>query len=372
MSAACARNPRSGIATFARAAGSVPLMTGRIRVGVIGIEHLHLFEMVDGLVRAGAEVAAVDAEPGPLLDLFGGWQPEARRVDRSAMLGDDSIDVIVLAGVPADRASVAVEALRAGKHVFAAKPAVTTAADLALVDAAATEHHRRWWVFFSERLTNRAVIEAVRLCGAGAIGRVVAVSGSAPHTLAAPTRPPWFFDTRRAGGILTDLAAHQADQFLSLAGPGTWEVTGALAANLATPDHPDFCDLGRFSIRHTRLDGTVVVGHHHVDWLSPAGLGTWGDVRLTITGAEGSVEVRSNIDVCGHDGAEHLLVVDGSSARRVDCSAVVIDWADRLIAEVRGGPTFLPHSHVVDACRVAIAAQCRADANAPAPGGGGA
>ncbi|MEI2816083.1 MAG: Gfo/Idh/MocA family oxidoreductase [Microthrixaceae bacterium] len=202
-------------------------MTGRIRVGVIGIEHLHLFEMVDGLVRAGAEVAAVDAEPGPLLDLFGGWQPEARRVDRSAMLGDDSIDVIVLAGVPADRASVAVEALRAGKHVLAAKPAVTTAADLALVDAAATEHHRRWWVFFSERLTNRAVIEAVRLCGAGAIGRVVAVSGSAPHTLAAPTRPPWFFDTRRAGGILTDLAAHQADQFLSLAGPGTWEVTGA-------------------------------------------------------------------------------------------------------------------------------------------------
>ena len=71
-------------------------MTGRIRVGVIGIEHLHLFEMVDGLVRAGAEVAAVDAEPGPLLDLFVGWQPGARRVDRSAMLGDDSIDVIVL------------------------------------------------------------------------------------------------------------------------------------------------------------------------------------------------------------------------------------------------------------------------------------
>ena len=171
MSAACARNPRSGIATFARAAGSVPLMTGRIRVGVIGIEHLHLFEMVDGLVRAGAEVAAVDAEPGPLLDLFVGWQPGARRVDRSAMLGDDSIDVIVLAGVPADRASVAVKALRAGKHVLAAKPAVTTAADLELVDpdaflAAVAIENAEVVIDFSLPGAVVALARACRLAGA--------------------------------------------------------------------------------------------------------------------------------------------------------------------------------------------------------------
>ena len=98
-------------------------MTGRIRVGVIGIEHLHLFEMVDGLVRAGAEVAAVDAEPGPLLDLFVGWQPGARRVDRSAMLGDDSIDVIVLAGVPAD-AMPYVEAVKVVAEKFPGRDAV--------------------------------------------------------------------------------------------------------------------------------------------------------------------------------------------------------------------------------------------------------
>jgi predicted dehydrogenase len=330
----------------------------------VGAEHLHLFEMVDGLVRAGAETVCHATDDGPLADLYAGYRPESQRRDVDAVVGDDSLDLVVLAGVPAERAGAAVEALRAGRHVLAAKPAVTTEAQLVAVDAAVAASGRRWWVFFSERLVNRAVAECVRRVRAGEIGEVVAVSGSAPHTLAAEGRPEWFFDPTRGGGVLVDLAAHQADQLVALCGPGRTEVAAATVANVATPEHPAFRDLGRMSLRHSTDGGRVVVSDHHVDWLSPSGLGTWGDVRLVVHGTAGTMEVRANIDPAGEPGAEHLIAVDDGPPRRVDTSGVALDWAERLVADVaEGTDTLVPHDHTVAACRITLAAQAMAEAH---------
>lgn len=197
---------------------------------------------------------------------------------------------------------------------------------------------------------------------AGAIGELVAVAGSAPHTLSPTSRPDWFFDPTRSGGILVDLAAHQADQLLAVAGSGSTEVLAATVANLASPDHPGLQDIGRMSLRHTTSDGRVVLSDHHVDWLSPAGLGTWGDVRLTLTGSAGSIEVRSNIDVTGAPGGEHLIVVDGASAERIDCTDVTLDWAERLRADIElGTDSFMSHDHTVEACGMAIRARRHAE-----------
>lgn len=333
-----------------------------MRVGVVGIEHLHLFEMVDGLVAAGAETVCHAAEAGPLSDMYVGWRTQSEPRSVHAVIADDSLDVVVLAGVPSSRAGIAVQALRAGRHVLAAKPAVTTLDDLALVDEAARDADRRWWVFFSERLVNRAVIEAVRLVHADAIGDMVAVSGAAPHTLAPTGRPHWFFDRELSGGILCDLAAHQADQLLALVGLGSTEVVTATVGNVANPEHPELQDLGRMSLRHVTDDGRVVLSHHHVDWLSPAGLGTWGDVRLVLTGTTGTIEVRSNIDVAGEPGAEHLILVDGERARRVDCSGGELDWAQRLVADVETGTdTLASHAHTIAACELVLRAQAVAE-----------
>ncbi|MFN8051476.1 MAG: Gfo/Idh/MocA family oxidoreductase [Acidimicrobiales bacterium] len=337
-------------------------MDGRpLRVGVVGIEHLHLFEMVNGLVDVGAETVCHAADDGPLTAMYEGWRTESERRSAHDVIGDDGLDLVVLAGVPSERAGTAAAALAAGRHVLSAKPAVTTGDDLARLDALAGPDGR-WWVFFSERLCNRAVVEAERLVHAGAIGDLVAVTGAAPHTLAADSRPAWFFERERNGGILVDLAAHQADQLLALVGPGTTEVLSATVANVSSHDHPDLQDLGRMSLRHTTTDGRTVLSDHHVDWLSPAGLGTWGDVRLTLTGTEGTIEVRSNIDVGGQPGGEHLIIVDGTSARRVDCSGVELGWAERLRSDVEDGTdTFMSHQHTVAACSIALAAQRHAE-----------
>ncbi len=49
---------------------------------------------------------------------------------------------------------------------------------------------------------------------AGAIGKVVQTMNIAPHQMNSVSRPAWFFDKGRYGGILTDIGSHQADQFL--------------------------------------------------------------------------------------------------------------------------------------------------------------
>ena len=93
-----------------------------LRLGVIGLDHLHVFELVQGLLDAGAN-AATHVADGEFLELYEGWRPDSVAVHPAELLADDRIDVVVTAGIPSQRADVAVAALSAGKHVLSAKPA---------------------------------------------------------------------------------------------------------------------------------------------------------------------------------------------------------------------------------------------------------
>ncbi len=330
---------------------------GRLRFGVVGADHLHLFSIVEGLVGAGARPAA-HAPTGVFVDAYAGWQSES--VERSVddLLADPAIDLVVTVGVPAERAAVAVAAIEAGKAVVSAKPGVTSRDQLdALRAATAGVDGRPWTVLFTERFENRAVIHAIDLAHRGAIGEIRRVRGVGPHTLDAPSRPNWFFDPTRSGGILVDLASHQIDEFLTLTGdPDDAAIVDAAVGNVATPGHPAFEDVGSLSIV-----GGGAEGHHAVDLLSPPGLGTWGDVRLEVTGTTGTLEVRANIDVCGEPGPEHLLHVDAEGARRVDLSGVGVEWASCLLADVAAGTeSLMTQSHVFAVSALSLDARDRA------------
>ncbi len=333
--------------------------SGGPRIAVAGAEHLHLFQIVDALLGAGAQTVAHTPD-GSLAAAYRGWRGDSHEAPLAEILVDDSIDIVVTAAVPADRAAITVAALHAGKAVVSAKPGVTTRPQLAAVtEALAGRQGRPWTVVFTERFENRAVAEAVRLARSGAVGRVVRVAGTGPHSLHADQRPDWFWDPAAGGGILVDLASHQVDQFLSLLGdPARAEVQASAVGNTNTPDHPAFQDIGSLS-----LVAPGVHGEHSVDFLSPAGLATWGDTRLVVTGTAGTLEVRANIDVLGHDGPEHLLHVDADGARRVDLSATAVDWAANLLADVADdGERLMTQAHVVAVSDLTLRAQERAAA----------
>jgi len=328
-----------------------------VRFAVVGADHLHLFSLVAGLVDAGATPVA-HAEAGDLMDAYAGWQAGSEPRPAEAILAAEDVDLVVTVGVPAERAEVALAAVEAGKHVLSAKPGVTSRADLDRLRAAVEGRPGRpWTVLFTERFENRAVRRAIELARAGAVGRIVHVIGTGPHTLDADRRPDWFWDPARSGGILVDLASHQVDQFVALCGtdePGAGvTVAASRVGNVACPDHPGAQDVGSMT-----LLGPGVVGEHRVDLLSPRGLPTWGDVRLVVVGTDGSIEARANVDVAGADGAEHLIVTDHEGVRRVDLSDEPITWATDLLADLAdGGERLMTQAHVLTVCDLALRAQ---------------
>src|SRR5690606_39156046 len=126
------------------------------------------------------------------------------------------------------------------------------------------------------------VTRAAELVQAGAIGQVVQTVGFGPHRLNPSSRPDWTFNREQYGGILCDLATHQCDQFLHLTGSTEAEVLAAQVGNARHPDYPGLEDFGDAMVRGNRGTGYV-----RVDWLSPDGLQTWGDSRLTVIGTDG-------------------------------------------------------------------------------------
>ena len=336
---------------------------GKIRIGVIGLDHNHGLMLAARLWQAGATIAAHHAsgtQNQMAMRLLG---PKAKSLPIDAIIEDPTIDLIVTAAIPSERGDLAVRALRAGKHVVADKPGVTTLEGLAAIDGALADTDRRWWVMFGERLENRAVAEACRRARLGDIGRVVSVLGLGPHRMGADGRPDWFWDPVATGGILVDIGSHQADQFLMATGAGTAEVISSQVGNVSVPSHPEMQDIGQMVI-----SGGGAIGTHRVDYLSPKGLKTWGDGRLMIVGTEGTLEVRTNVDVAGRKGREHLILVDGRGTRRIDCKTAKVDWATRLVADiVDGSDTFVAADHVRAVCDLTLRAQAAAGSWVAAP-----
>jgi predicted dehydrogenase len=307
-----------------------------------------------GLLReAGAELVAFHGDEA-MMGGFGKLFPDARATaEPRAILEDDSIQLVLCADVPAQRAATGVEVMRHGKDFFVDKPAAVTRAELAELRKAHEETGRLCTIFYSERLTSRATLRALELVRAGAIGEVVETVGLGPHQLGLAPRPEWFFDRARSGGILGDLASHQMDQFLVFTDSREAEVMAAQVANRANPDRPGFEDYGSALVRGDRGTGYV-----RVDWYTPDGLGSWGDVRLTVLGSEGTIEVRKNVDPAGRPGADHLILVDAKETRHVDCSRDPLDFGRRLLADVvERGETALPHARAFQAQDLALAAQ---------------
>jgi predicted dehydrogenase len=246
--------------------------------------------------------------------------------------------------------------MRHGKDVFVDKPGAVTLDELAELRRVQQETQRLWVVFFSERLESRATERALELVRAGAIGRPLQTVGLGPHQLGLVPRPDWFWEPRRAGGILADLASHQVDQFLVATGSATAEVVAAQVANFAQPERPGFEDFGELLLR-----GEGASGYARVDWFTPAGLGTWGDGRLTILGSEGTIEVRKNIDPAGREGGDHLFLVDGEGTRHLDCREAPLPFGAALLADVRDRTeTVLPSSHCLRVTELALRAQAMA------------
>ncbi|WGF87712.1 Gfo/Idh/MocA family protein [Marinivivus vitaminiproducens] len=332
-----------------------------IRFAVIGINHNHIFGQVDILLRAGATFAGFHAIEDDLAAGFAKRHPGTPRVeDKARLLEDPTIDLIVTAAISDERAGVAMDAMRHGKDVMSDKPGMVSLEQLSELRAVQAETKCIYSVCYSEHFETRSTVRAGELVRQGAIGRLINTVGLGPHRLRAATRPDWFFERARYGGILVDIASHQCEQFLFFADTDEAEVAAASVANRANPGHPELQDVGEILLRAPNATGYV-----RIDWLTPDGLPVWGDGRLMLTGTEGTIELRKYIDPAGRDGADHLILTDRKGVRRIDCSDVRLPYGPALIADVRDRTeTAMKQARCFKAMELALTAQAMAERDA--------
>jgi predicted dehydrogenase len=304
-----------------------------IKFAVIGVDHNHILSITSAMQRGGGELVSVYSPnpqyPKALADFQARFKNVKVARSEDEILNDPEIKLVCAAPIPDQRAALGIRVMRHGKDYLADKPGITSLEQLAEVRKVVKETGRTYAILFSERLEVKAAVHAGELIKAGAIGKVVQTVNLAPHQVNAPTRPDWFWDTARYGGILCDIGSHQVDQFVYYTGSTVADVTASQVANVHYPNQPKFQDFGDIM-----LHGNGGAGYVRVDWFTPNGLGVWGDGRLFILGTEGYIELRKYADIAGRKGGNHLLMVDQKVQRYIDCNNVFLPFGPQFVADV--------------------------------------
>jgi predicted dehydrogenase len=309
-----------------------------IRFGVCGISHDHILGMVATIQRGGGELVSVwGAEPDKLASFTRRHPGVKVAPSQDAVIADTSLQLVLSSHIANERAGIGMRAMQAGKDFLSDKPGITTLEDLAAVRRVIAETGRIYGILYSERLEVPAAVHAGVLIGQGAIGDVIQTINIAPHQIVqyagdaggGTPRPDWFWEEKQFGGILCDIGSHQIDQFLFYTGSTKAEIVASQVANLRHKDHPRFQDFGDMMLRGDRGFGYV-----RLDWFTPDGLGTWGDGRLFVLGTNGYIEVRKYTNVAVAPRGNNLFIVDGKSARSIDCSAGPLPFGPQFVADI--------------------------------------
>lgn len=325
-------------------------------------DHGHIFGQVNGLANAGGILKTVyDPDPSRCETFLKNY-PEARVVSNfKEILDDPEIKLITSAAIPNERCGIGLQVMNSGKDYLTDKCPFTSLTQLEQARKVVAETGRKYMVCYSERLSNESAWHAGELIRQGAIGQVLQVLITGPHNLAAASRPDWFFQKKRYGGILTDIASHQFDQFLYYADAQDAEINFARVENFDHPEYPELEDFGEVSLT---LD-TGASAYCRMDWFNPGGSKVWGDGRTFILGTKGYMEVRKYIDLCTDGNSDIILLVDEKESVRIPCKGRVgFPYFGRLILDVLNRTeNAMTQEHAFKAAELSMKAQAWADAH---------
>ncbi|GGE25682.1 oxidoreductase [Pullulanibacillus camelliae] len=332
---------------------------GVFQFAVIGLDHGHIYGMCNGLTEAGGTLVSVYDPDKQKVEAFCKSFPGVEPAhSEEEILLNPQIQLVSSACIPSDRGPLGLKVLDHGKHYFTDKPAFTQLEQVEQARRKVEETGLKWGIYYSERLHVESAMFAGQLIEQGAIGRVIQVIGTGPHRANIESRPEWFFDPERYGGILCDIGSHQIEQFLHYAGAKDAQVLHSKVGNYNHQEYPKFEDFG---------DATLVADngatfYFRVDWFTPDGLGTWGDGRVTILGTEGYIEVRKYIDIARDASGNHLYLVNGEGEKHFELSGKVgFPFFGAFILDcINGTEKAMTQEHAFKAAELCIVAEQQA------------
>ncbi|WP_269540537.1 Gfo/Idh/MocA family protein [Cerasicoccus fimbriatus] len=330
------------------------------------LDHGHIMGQVNGLSEAGGVLKYI-YEPNPAanqnkVDNLLAKSPEAKVVDSlDPILEDDAVHMVAAAAIPSLRGPLGCKVMEAGKDYFTDKCPFTSLDQLNQARETVAKTGRKYQVYYSERVHVESAWYVDELIQNGAIGDIAHMEIFGPHSLNKPSRPEWFFDKSQYGGILTDIASHQFDQFLHYTRQSSGEVLHARVDNLANADKPELEDIGEAVLK---LDNGVSC-FSRVNWFSPKGARGWGDGRSFITGTKGTIEVRKYFDSGVSNTGNIIILADQDSEQRIEVSGQVgFPFFGQLILDsLNRTEKAMTQAHAFMASELSLRAQAIADAN---------
>ncbi len=331
---------------------------GEFVIAATNLDHGHINGQCNGLTEAGAQLRWVYDADTAKAEAFAAKYPGAKVAPSLDVILDDSeVKLVAAAAIPNLRGALGCKVMEAGKDYFTDKTPFTKLEQLDQAKAVVAKTGRKYAVYFSERLHVESSMYATELVQQGAIGKVVQVIGLGPHRLGTG-RPDWFFKKEQYGGILCDIGSHQFEQFLTFTGATDATVVNASVANYACPEYPELEDFGDANL----VGNNGATNYIRVDWLTPKGLSTWGDGRMTILGTKGYIELRKYVDIAREKTGDHVFLVDDSGEHYMNVSGKVgFKFFGQLILDsLNRTENAMTQAHIFKAAELCVKAQAAA------------
>ncbi len=293
-----------------------------IKFAFVGFRHRHIF----------AAYKIIAAHPNA--EILGGFEAdeEAKKAavaelgvhftynTYEELLADPAVDAVTIGDYYGIRGQRAIQALKAGKHVFTDKPLCISIAELDEIEKLSKEKGLKVAWMRDVRHSPRAAVvrEAIQN---GEIGKVHQICFTGQHPMLYKRgRPDWYFEEGKHGGTINDIAIHGIDVIEYFMDSRLKRVIGARSWNAFATETPCFKDASQFIIEMT--DGAMVMAD--VSYAAPNSCGFklpfyW---RTTIWGTKGVIEygpATPNSYMIARDGDSGLeevpvpkaIVVDG-------------------------------------------------------------
>ena len=213
-----------------------------------GLRHRHIFALYD-MVKAHPDYTFAGAfeDDADSRKYAASMGMACRYPSYDAILSDPDVEAVALGGCFGDRGPMAIEALRAGKHVIADKPLCTTLDQLDEIEHLAYSTGKKVTAMFTMRYEPKiaALCDLVR---SGALGDVNNVYFGGQHPLQYGRRPMWYFDNSKHGGTINDIAIHGIDILSYALGMKNFTIESARCWNRYAAEQPDFCDSAQFML----------------------------------------------------------------------------------------------------------------------------
>ncbi|MDA1163650.1 MAG: Gfo/Idh/MocA family oxidoreductase [Planctomycetota bacterium] len=191
-------------------------MPEKLRVGILGLSHDHVWSNVQTLIaRDDALVVGAADSHAELCRKFNSEFEVDAHADAATLLDEGNLDAVYVFSSNAEGASLAVAAADRGLHILIEKPMAASLAQADAMLAAARRNNVRlmvnwpfaWWPQLQQ---------ALRLAEAGAIGNLWQVKYRAAHAGpqelgCSPAFCDWLFDPKQnGGGALMDYCCYGA------------------------------------------------------------------------------------------------------------------------------------------------------------------